>query len=67
MINKDISLMDLLQQHPEAAGKLKEMGMGCSLCMGAATETLEQGIRAHGLDLEQTLKELNDFLAAGNK
>jgi len=62
MINKDISLMKLLRDYPEAAAQLKELGMSCSVCLGAASETLEEGIKAHGLNLEETLKRLNQTL-----
>ncbi|MDK2822191.1 MAG: hypothetical protein PWP71_109 [Clostridia bacterium] len=62
MISKDISIMELLQTHPGAAEILKSMGMGCCLCMGASTETLEQGIRAHGLNLEEVLNRLNEVM-----
>lgn len=67
MIDKDISLMKLMQDYPAAAAKLKEMGMGCSICMGAASESLEQGIKAHGLNLEDTLKQLNEYLIKDEK
>lgn len=61
-----MSLMELLRDYPEAAAKLKELGMHCSICMGAASESLEQGIRAHGLDLDETLNMLNEVLKDGN-
>lgn len=57
-----MSIMELLQKHPDIADKLKEMGMGCSFCMGASTETLEQGIKAHGLNIEEVLRELNECI-----
>lgn len=62
MIKKEISIMELLQRYPILTEKLKALGMGCSCCMGAMTETLEQGIKAHGLDLKQVLKELNAII-----
>lgn len=62
MINKDLTIMELLQNYPETADKLKAMGMGCSICMGAATETIEQGVKAHGLNLEKVLSELNECI-----
>ena len=36
--------------------------MSCSVCLGAASETLEEGIKAHGLNLEETLNRLNQAL-----
>lgn len=54
--------MKLLRDYPEAAAQLKELGMSCSVCLGAASETLEEGIKAHGLNLEETLNRLNQAL-----
>ncbi|KJS81479.1 MAG: hypothetical protein JM58_16955 [Peptococcaceae bacterium BICA1-8] len=66
MINKNMSITELLQAHPQTAGILKEVGMACSLCMGASTETLEQGIKAHGLKLEEVLRQLNAVINENN-
>jgi len=66
MINKDMSITELLQAHPQTAGILREVGMACSLCMGASTETLEQGIKAHGLNLEEVLSLLNSVIIQEN-
>ncbi|KJS18958.1 MAG: disulfide oxidoreductase [Clostridiaceae bacterium BRH_c20a] len=66
MINKDMSITELLQAYPQTADILREVGMACSLCMGASTETLEQGIKAHGLKLEEVLSQLNSIIKENN-
>lgn len=62
MINKNMSIMELLQTYPELAQALSNMGMGCSRCLGSMTETLEQGIKAHGLDVNEVLEKLENHL-----
>ncbi|MFZ7104483.1 MAG: DUF1858 domain-containing protein [Peptococcaceae bacterium] len=61
MITREMSIIQVLQIEPKAAELLKSLGMSCSICMGSATETIEQGVRAHGLDLEKVLEKLNQL------
>lgn len=58
-ITKDMTFHQALQMSPEVAKVLGEFNLGCVGCMGAMNETLEQGARAHGLDVEDILKALN--------
>ncbi len=64
-ITKEIPLMDLIKKHPQAAQELAKMGLGCIGCAVAQFETLEQGLRAHGMDVDGAVKRLNEAL--GNK
>ncbi|MBM7867024.1 DUF1858 domain-containing protein [Heliomicrobium gestii] len=57
-ITKDMSLMALLQEYPEAGEILARHGMGCLGCMGSATETIEGGARMHDINLRVLLAEL---------
>lgn len=61
MITKEMSIIEVLQIEPRAAMFLNSLGMSCSLCMGATTETIEEGIKAHGLDVEEVLNQLNQL------
>lgn len=58
-ITKDMTFHQALQMSPEVARVLGEFNLGCVGCMGAMNETLEQGARAHGLDVEDILTALN--------
>ncbi|HMB15208.1 MAG TPA: DUF1858 domain-containing protein [Pelovirga sp.] len=60
VITKDMTFDQLLQMHPGAAKILTNFNLGCVGCLGASTETLAQGARAHGLDVEELLTALND-------
>ena len=58
-ITKDMTFHEALQMSPEVAKVLSKFNLGCVGCMGAMNETLEQGARAHGLSVDDILKELN--------
>lgn len=58
-ITKDMTFHQVLQMTPEVAKVLGTFNLGCVGCMGAMNETLEQGARAHGLDVDEILKALN--------
>ncbi len=59
-ITKDITFDQLLQMRPDAAKILAKFNLGCVGCLGASTETLAQGARAHGLDIQELLTALNE-------
>ena len=52
--------MELMDLDSEAAGKLAERGLFCGGCPMAQFETIENGAAAHGVDVDELLKELND-------
>ena len=57
--NKDMTFAQALQTSPEVAKVLRKYNLGCIGCMGAQNESLEQGCGAHGLDVNEILKDLN--------
>ena len=58
MIKKDIKIIDLVNEYPEAVEVLQNHGVGCMGCMLAHSETIEEGLTAHGLDTDKILKEI---------
>ena len=58
-INKDMTFAQVMQMSPEVATVLRKYNLGCIGCMGAQNESLEQGCSAHGLDVNEVLKDLN--------
>lgn len=48
-----------IMKDEKAMSVLLEKGMHCVGCMFASFETLEQGCKVHGLDVDEVLKELN--------
>jgi len=61
-ITKDMTFQQIIQLNPAVEEVLDRYNLGCVGCLGASTESLAQGIRAHGLDLEQILADLNAVL-----
>lgn len=67
-INKDMTFGELLQAHPDAAPVLGSYGLHCIGCRLSVSETIEQGMKAHGMDdsmIDKLVAELNQ--KAGNK
>jgi len=58
-ITKDMTFNQVLQMSPEVAKVLGQFNLGCVGCMGAMNESLEQGARAHGLDVNEIITALN--------
>ena len=58
-ITKDMTFYQVLQMNPDAAKVLDQFNLGCVGCLGATTESIAQGVRAHGLDVDEILAALN--------
>lgn len=58
-ITKEMTFHQVLQMSPEVAKILGKYRLGCVGCMGAMNETLAQGAVAHGLDVNDILRDLN--------
>ncbi len=59
-ITKDMTFAEIMELDREAGKKLAERGLFCGGCPMAAFETLENGARAHGVNVSELVKELND-------
>ena len=53
------SIMDTVQNYPATAEVFRAFGMGCLGCAAARFETIEQGAKAHGMDLVRLINALN--------
>lgn len=58
-ITKEMTFHQALQMSPEVANVLRDFNLGCIGCMGAMNETIEQGAKAHGLDVDEIITALN--------
>jgi len=63
-ITQDMSIGEVVSKYPQTVQVFLSHGLMCVGCAAARFETLEQGIKAHGLDLEVMLKDLNAAVAA---
>jgi hybrid cluster-associated redox disulfide protein len=58
-ITKEMTFHQILQMSPEVAKVLGSYNLGCVGCMGAMNESIEGGAVAHGLDVNDLLRDLN--------
>jgi len=61
-ITKDMQLKEIITKYPKVAQELSKMGLGCIGCFAAQFETLEQGLRVHGMNVEEVVKKLNSLV-----
>lgn len=59
MINKDMTIGELLQSFPEKADILLSAGMHCLGCPASQAETLAEACEVHGIDVDDLIAELN--------
>lgn len=59
MINKDMTIGEIVKLKEESIEVLMNFGMGCVGCPSAQAETLEEAAKVHGLNLDTLLEALN--------
>ena len=62
-VTKDSIIGDVLDFNPETAPYFLKMGMHCLGCPSSRGETIEEACAVHGVDAEELVAKLNDFLA----
>ena len=62
-ITKDMTFAQIMRMHPDVVKVFAKYNLGCIGCMGAQAESLEQGCSAHGLNVDEVLKDLNQLFA----
>ena len=62
-ITKDTIIGDILDNAPECAPLFLEIGMHCLGCPSARGETVEMACEVHGVDADELVEKLNDFIA----
>ena len=63
-ITKDTLIGDILDADRGTAKYFLEMGMHCLGCPSARGESIEQACMVHGVDADELVKKINDFLAS---
>lgn len=61
-ITKEMSIMDIVQNHPETIEVFQKFGMGCIGCAAAHFENLEAGAKVHGIDIDAMVNAMNDII-----
>ena len=58
-IEKEMSIIDVVQKYPQTAEVFRNFGMGCLGCIAARFENIEQGAMAHGIVVDDLIADLN--------
>ena len=66
-ITKQTLIGEMLQMDMGIAAILMAAGMHCVGCPSSAMESLEEACMGHGMDADQVLKRINDYLANKDK
>ena len=61
-VTKDMGILEIVQQYPEAVAVFQKYGMGCLGCAAARFENLEAGARVHGFDPDQMCDDINALI-----
>lgn len=64
MVDKTMSIGEVLGIDRETAGIMMQYGMHCMGCPMSQMESLEMACAAHGTDVDELVEKLNAFLAA---
>lgn len=62
-VNKEMIIADMLQIDPGIAPILMASGMHCIGCPSAQGESLEEAAMVHGLDADELVSTVNNYLA----
>lgn len=68
LFSKDTTFGEVLELHPRGREILARFHIGgCSSCAVSEMETIEQGTKAHHVDMDQLLSQLNSLTEEGEK
>ncbi|CCZ54390.1 hydroxylamine reductase [Clostridium sp. CAG:75] len=62
-INKDMIIADMLKIDPGIAAILMALGMHCIGCPSAQGETLDEAAMVHGMNADELVVNVNEYLA----
>lgn len=61
-VNKEMIIADMIQIDPGIAAILMASGMHCVGCPSAQGESLEEAAMVHGLNVEELVNNVNQYL-----
>lgn len=66
-ISKEMNLRELLDKYPDSARVFASYGIGCLGCAMASYESIGEGVAAHGINVDDFMKDLNSYVSGGAK
>ncbi|HOC45122.1 MAG: DUF1858 domain-containing protein [Syntrophorhabdaceae bacterium] len=62
MIDRKMSINEVLNKYPESMKVFEDFGLGCVGCEAALFENIEQGAQVHGVDVDRLLAGLKETI-----
>lgn len=62
-VTKEMGIIEIVQNHPEALEVFQQYGMGCIGCAAARFENLEAGAKVHGIDPDKMVADINALIS----
>ncbi len=62
-VTKDMTIMDVLKMNRGTAEVFMRSGMHCLGCPSASGESIEDACYAHGINSDELIKDLNEFIS----
>lgn len=66
-LTKEMSIGQIVEQYPETVPVFLKHGLMCFGCAVARFENVEQGAKAHGIDTDALVKDLNEAISEKQK
>lgn len=66
-INKSMLIHEIIEIDPGNAAILMAAGMHCVGCPSAAMESLEEACMVHGMNVDEVIVSINEYLAQKEK
>lgn len=63
MLDRKMTITDIVETYPETFEVFMSHGMHCIGCMAAEFENVEEGALAHGINVDALMKDLNDAIS----
>lgn len=63
MIKRDMTIAEIIANHPETIEVFRSFGLDCMECQIADYEQVEHGAGVHNVDIEKLLEALNKSIA----
>lgn len=61
-ISEDMTISEIISKYPNAVKLFEKYNMDCNECISAEYESLKQGLDAHGVNSDQFIRELDEYI-----
>lgn len=65
VIDKNMSIEEVVKKHPETIAVFERYGLGCVGCRAALFENIQQGADVHGIEINGLIDSLNSIIGKG--